>query len=246
VLLAKFGGLAFAGYYEMANRVVNQIKGVVVAGTQSLIPVVIGLLPEDRKKVYLKTSSAIFVISFGIYALVVFLSGYISIIWIGHVEQIFTLSLAILSLGTIISLLNIPAYFNYMALGNLNPLIASHTIMLGSNVIISFILGMLFKGYGVIVACSISNIIGSTYVILKYNKANGVDIKTFFKLKFILLFIIGFIYLFLNLLFGASIKFLALGFLLMLICYIYIAFVETRLFFNTKPENEHIDNTSQF
>ena len=54
-LLVKFGGLDLAGYYEMANRMVIQLRGLIVSAVQVLVPTIADLKeknPDSIHKVY--------------------------------------------------------------------------------------------------------------------------------------------------------------------------------------------------
>ncbi len=64
--LSKFGGLAMVGYYEMASRLVSQLRGLIVSANQVIIPVVAEAKERNDnsvKPLYIKTFSIILFIN---------------------------------------------------------------------------------------------------------------------------------------------------------------------------------------
>lgn len=192
-LLAKFGGLAVTGYYEMANRLLNQFKGVVVNACQSLMPVIINLSrnrSSDLSKFYAKVFYFVYFISLCGIGTLALSAGIISNIWIGHYENIFVIVLQLLGISFLINLLNVPAYFTFMSLGNLNTLIVSHLIMCMGNLILGFILGNYFSGIGIVVSIVVAIVAGSLYTILSYHKRNDLSFKKLFDKNTAIAFVI--------------------------------------------------------
>jgi O-antigen/teichoic acid export membrane protein len=176
-LLAKYGGLAITGYYEMANRLLMQLKGVVANAYQSLIPVIISLAKDKQASVsafYSKTFYLVCFISLSGVGMLALAAGIISNVWIGHYETIFVTVLQLLGISFFINLLNIPAYFTFMSVGNLNTLIVSHIIMAVVNALLGIILGYYFSGIGIIIAIIIATAAGSLYTILVYQQQNKI------------------------------------------------------------------------
>ena len=183
ILLGKFGGMAFAGYYEMANRVLMQARGVIVNGTQSLIPVMVHL-SKDLKEVqlfYKKVFSNVLFFSLTAMGVIVISGHFIAFYWIGSYQPVFYNTLVILALSLFINILNTPAYFFYMAEGNLNILIRTHLILGLSNTIVGYCLGYLAGGYGVIYGWFFAVFFGSLYILLIFNKMYDVNFKKLFK-----------------------------------------------------------------
>jgi O-antigen/teichoic acid export membrane protein len=52
-LISKFGGLAMLGYYEMAARLVNQIRALIVNANQVMVPVIIEKLNANKHSLFL-------------------------------------------------------------------------------------------------------------------------------------------------------------------------------------------------
>lgn len=193
-LLAKFGGLAFTGYYEMANRLIMQVRGIIVNANQSLIPVLINLEKENYDQwlaFYKKTFNSVFIIALFFMGSVFLGSNIFSIIWIGHEEIIFSNIVLILSFTIFINLLCSPAYFSILADGDLNVLIASQFWIATLNLGLGILLGIFFSGYGIVIACFASTLFGTGYLIYKFHISKNIRYKYLLTETNIKLFTLG-------------------------------------------------------
>lgn len=182
ILLGKFGGMAFVGYYEMANRLIMQVRGVVVSGTQSLIPVMVNLSKNinDVQAFYKKVFSNVLFFSLTAMCIVVLGGHLISFYWIGQFQPVFYFTLIVLAVSTLINLLIGPAYFFYMAEGNLNILIKLHLILGISNAVIALALGNFLGGNGVVFGWFGAILLSSVYIFTTFNKSFLLNYKDFF------------------------------------------------------------------
>jgi len=190
ILLGKFGGMAFAGYYEMANRLLSQARGVIVSATQSLVPVLVNVSKNEIPKLYKKILSNVTFFSLSIVCIIVPAGRLISLYWIGHYEPIFYYTLMLLAFSTFINLLTSPSYFYYVAKANLNVLIKTHLILSLSNILIGGLLGYFSGGYGVVCGWFVATLIGSFYLIIYFNKDHDLIFKSIIKLNDIYYFIL--------------------------------------------------------
>jgi O-antigen/teichoic acid export membrane protein len=178
VLLTKFGGLEFTGFYEMANRLVMQLRSVIVNANQSLIPVMVGLENNTQESniFYKKTFLYVFIFSVSSVFLVCLSSGIISMVWIGAYQIEFITCLVILAVGFLFNLIAGPAYFAYMASGRLNVLVLTHLLLSILNGLMGFVFGDLFGGPGVVMGWSVALICSSISLILIYQKLLGIGL----------------------------------------------------------------------
>jgi O-antigen/teichoic acid export membrane protein len=200
-LISKFGGLAILGYYEMASRLVNQIRALIVNANQVMIPIVAhaSIAGKDNlKELYKKTMSIVFFVDIILVMGLLFFTHLISKLWIGFNENTFVFSMIILSLSMFINIMNGPAYFSCVGEGKLNILLISHILLGVLNVILGFILGWLFSGKGVIISWGISLIFSSCYIIYTYQKKNQISINFLFTKYNICLFLTASILIFLS------------------------------------------------
>jgi len=192
-LLTKFGGLNFTGYYEMAGRLVNQVKGAIVNANQSLVPVLIHQSNNDGmgKKVdlYKINMVAVFYFSLFVFSMLIIFSGFISTIWIGSQVPFFLDCVMLLCLGAFVNLHCNPAYFSNIASGKLNTLIYSQIIMALGNLIFGFVGGYLFGAMGVVWGWILASALGSIYLIRIYHKQNELKFSNIFNEESFMLFL---------------------------------------------------------
>lgn len=201
-LISKFGGLAILGYYEMASRLVNQIRALIVNANQAMIPVVAHASNSKKnniKELYKKTMLMIFFVNIILVTGLIVFSQLISNLWIGFNEDTFVFSMIILSFSMFINIMNGPAYFSCIGEGKLNILLISHILLGVLNVVLGIILGWFFSGKGVIISWGISLIFSSIYIIYTYQKKNQITIKFLFTKYNIYIFLTSSILMFLSL-----------------------------------------------
>lgn len=171
-LLSKFGGLSMLGYYEMASRMVQQFRALIVSANQVLIPAIADLkekTPEKIQSVYLTSYQLLFYLALPLYSLIIICTPIISELWIGHYERIFVIFGILLSIGWFLNTLNVPAYFANLGTGELRWNVAGHLAIGLLNVGLGFLLGIFYDGFGVVVAWVFSLALGSSIIYLSYH-----------------------------------------------------------------------------
>jgi len=196
-LLTRFGGLAAVGYYEMASRLVNQVRALIVNANQVMIPVVAqashkGL--DEVRRLYLRTMSVTLFINVPLICAVICFSGYISLYWIGHVEPAFTFPLIVLAVSMFFNIMCGPAYFSSLGQGKLNLLVYIHLFMAVLNVVLGFGLGYLFSANGVILSWGTTFGFASVLLIFYYQRNLLISARQAFSRSDILLFCAGVIF----------------------------------------------------
>ena len=193
-LISKFGGLAVLGYYEMAARLVNQVRALIVNANQVMVPVVAhtnSTQKENLKELYNKMMSITFFVNVLLISVLLIFTPIISILWIGHCEPIFVFSMLLLSTSIFVNILIGPAYFSCVGEGNLN-LILKSQIMIGIlNLILGYVLGYYFSGKGVIVSWAISVAISSFYLFYNYQKEKDIPLTNLFTKYNVILFFVS-------------------------------------------------------
>ncbi len=185
ILLGKFGGMGFVGYYEMANRLLMQAKGVIVSGTQSLMPVMVNLSKNvrDVQNFYRKISSNVLFFALASTCIIMLSGRLVSAFWIGSYQPTFYYTLIILSVSLFLNLFITPFYFYYMSQANLNFLIKNHVLLGASNAIIGGVLGYFIGGYGVVYGWFAANMIGSLYIMFNFGKSFQIGAKQLLNRK---------------------------------------------------------------
>jgi O-antigen/teichoic acid export membrane protein len=176
-LLSKFGGLAFLGYYEMANKLIYQVRAVIVNANQVMIPVMVHTLSSGKlelNNIYVKNFNLTYVLSLILISILLIAAPLISIFWIGNINEDFIFCMIVLSTSIFINILSSPAYFACIAMGDLYLLIKSHLLMTIINIVLSCVFGYFFGGKAIVVFSSLSLIISSYYLITIFHKKNQI------------------------------------------------------------------------
>lgn len=181
LLLSKFGGLALLGHYEMATRLVNQVRALLVNANQVAIPVIAETV-KTKSKTYLQEFYAsmnriMALFTFPLFTILIILSPLISSLLIGYYEPNFIYAICILTIGYIVNVMSDPAFFSCLGEGHLNIPIISHISMAIINVALGLVLGVLWGGYGIILAWSIATIVGSIVTMYLYHKMIDVSYR---------------------------------------------------------------------
>lgn len=153
--LGRFGSAAIVGYYEMANRVAQLIRSLLVAGNQVLIPSFAQLRlvgQEEVTRLYVKSCKIIVALAPPTFSLIAISAPIISILWIGRYEETFVIMLSALAVGWCINTLSAPAYFASMGVGDIRGNIMSHVVMSVINAGCGYVMGATLGTTGVMVA----------------------------------------------------------------------------------------------
>ena len=172
ILLTKFGGLSMVGFYEMANKMIQQFRALIVCANQVLVPAIADLKeksPEKIQSVYLNSYQLLFYFALPLYSLIIVCTPIISKLWIGHYEGIFIVFVILLIIGWFLNTLNMPAYFANLGIGELRWNVISHILIALLNVGLGFLLGTFYDGIGVIIAWVFSLALGSSIICLSYH-----------------------------------------------------------------------------
>jgi O-antigen/teichoic acid export membrane protein len=172
LLLGYFGTMSSVGYFEMANRLVMQIRNVVVNANQALVPMLSKSHTNNENLTisYLKTLKVLFVVSLVGYSFVAFLTPFVSKIWVGSYEKDFIYFTYIILFSLGINTLAGAAYFTNMATGDVRFNTQSQAIMGIYNIFLAIVFGYYFSAYGVVTSYALSIIIGSLWLIYNFYK----------------------------------------------------------------------------
>jgi O-antigen/teichoic acid export membrane protein len=179
-LLSRFGGLAAVGYFQMAKRMVRQVRSLVVSTNQVVVPFVADLQEKDSsaiQAVYHTSYSLMFYLAVPLYALVVAITPLISEVWIGHYEEAFVRFSIILAVGWFLNTLNAPAYFANLGLGELRWNTIAHVTIAMLNGGLGLFAGGKYGGTAVVVAWVISLVMGSFLIVIPYHKIHKLPLR---------------------------------------------------------------------
>jgi O-antigen/teichoic acid export membrane protein len=163
-LMSSIGGLEALGFYEMAQRLVQQARQAVVMPNQVLMPGFAHLLerqPETIARLYHKAMTLTVLAGFALLGAVALASPLISYIWIGHVAEFFVTFTLILAASWLANLIAAPAYLLGVASGRIWWNICGHAVTTGGALAAGFVLGHFWGATGVAMGAGIALASGS-------------------------------------------------------------------------------------
>lgn len=180
-LLVKFGGLATAGYYEMAERMILQFRALLVSTNQVMVPVFATLHETDPghgQEMYRRSTRVMWYLALPLYASLAALSPVISEWWIGAYETEFVSITLLMTVAWFLNTLVSPAYWAFMGSGRLRWNTLAHLIMGILNAGLGILLGLHYGGMGVVAGCALSLILGSAIIVSAYHAENRIAISS--------------------------------------------------------------------
>jgi O-antigen/teichoic acid export membrane protein len=175
LLIAKFGGLALTGLYEMAARAVFTLREIIVQANQVLVPTISRLQQRDPASIpalYRESYRLVFFLAFPGFALLTALSPLISRVWIGHLEAAFVEFVAILSAGWLVNVLSNPAYVVDLGTGALRWVSVGCVATAVLNAILGSLAGRFAGGIAVAGASAFSLTCGYCIIVVAYHVQN--------------------------------------------------------------------------
>jgi O-antigen/teichoic acid export membrane protein len=172
-LLAKFAGLAYTGFYDMAARLVVTLRELIVQSNQVLVPTISNLHERDRAaipRIYRDSYRLVFFLAVPSLAVLVVASPLISTIWLGHYEPLFVRFVALLSVGWLVNVLCNPAYVVDLGTGDLRWVSVGCAVTAVLNVSLGLAAGKLAGGVAIVAASVVSLITGYMIVLIAYHR----------------------------------------------------------------------------
>lgn len=198
LMLGRYSDLATVGFFEMATKLVSQIRAVVVNVNQVLVPVIAHLRETNDAAVsalYEKTHTVIFFVSTTCFGLLLAGVPAVSIIWLGHYNLTFALVCLAMLPAMAINTLAGAAFFSNLGTGHASSNSLVQVAMGVINLGLGVALGAWFGGPGVVIGYAVSIIAGSTYLMLRYRSSRGLAwstiVPTGLRSHFVLTLLIG-------------------------------------------------------
>ena len=193
-LVSIFGGLSAVGWFEFANRMVFQLRALIVSAHQSLVPTIADLLERQAsllKDVYSVSFRVILYLVLLAMPLFIAATPLISWLWHGYFEPVFITFSALLFVGWFLNLLSNPAYFAYMGIGTLRWNVAGRIVIGVLNGALGWLLGALVGGTGVIVGFVVALVVGSLVTTVAYQREYRIRLASLLDRQSIVLGSIG-------------------------------------------------------
>lgn len=180
-LMARFGGVEAAGYFEMANQVVLKARSLIVAANQAVVPTVADLVERSPEKIqgfYRQNILVLTFVAIPAFALLDIWSGGLSWLLLGRLEPQFLFLLHVSALAWLINLFAGPAYFANLGSGRVGWNTISHVTMGTANGLLGWSLGLRFGAEGVAWAYAVALVTGSWLLVFAYQRRAGIGFRS--------------------------------------------------------------------
>jgi O-antigen/teichoic acid export membrane protein len=182
-LMSSFGGLAMVGYYELASRMVGNLRALLLAGNQVLVPVFADLqerTPERVGHVYRASYRLLMYLVLPFYGGVMAAIPLISVLWLGDLQTTFMIFAFLLTFGYGLNTMAMPAYFANLGTGRLQWNTVGYATMGGLNGALGFVFGEHYGGVGVSLAWVVALVLGSAVIVLAYHMEHRISLPELF------------------------------------------------------------------
>jgi O-antigen/teichoic acid export membrane protein len=179
-LLSKWGTLSDVGYFEMASRMVMQIRSLLVAANQVMVPVITTQqerTPTHIPNTYKRCYDIMFYLSIPIFSLLLVVTPLISEVWIGAYQPTFVVFAFLLITSWALNTSTVPAYLAFVGTGQLRWNTLSHMLMGVTNLLLGYIMGYMFGSIGVIVGTCLAILAGSLMTLLTFHAEHHLKLQ---------------------------------------------------------------------
>jgi len=179
--LSVFGTLADVGWYEMASRMVLQLRGLLISAMEALVPYVAGITLVDRAKgigeVYFPAIRMFLVIGVPLFASFLAAIPFIAELWIGTIDQQFVIVSQVLTLAWAVNVLSAPAYFCAQGQGRQRWNLSGQILIAVANLALAAVLGQMWGALGVVGAFCLALVAGSLLLMVGFLRDNRLSIS---------------------------------------------------------------------
>jgi O-antigen/teichoic acid export membrane protein len=176
MILSSYAGLLVVGYYEMASRMVVQVRSLLVNAVQVSTPTLAGLHEQDKTvafDVYFSTLQTTWFFAFPLMAAFAALIPAISEIWLGYRSVEFVTFALILAAAWTINLLCAPSLFMGWASGYMRGNVWGFAIVAIANLPLGIVFGAAWGGVGVVLASALALVAGSVLILVVNDRMFG-------------------------------------------------------------------------
>ncbi|MDX1547793.1 MAG: lipopolysaccharide biosynthesis protein [Rhodothermales bacterium] len=176
-LVSRFGGVDVLAYFEMAHRMVFQIRALFATAHQAIVPTIAEVqetAPERLRDLYAGSFRLLLYLLVPALPFFIALTPLISRVWIGRYEPAFVTFAVLLFAGWFLNLTSGPAYFANMGTGALRWNVIGHAVAGVLNAALGVALGWYAGGTGVVVGFMTAIVAGSLTTTLAYHRAHGI------------------------------------------------------------------------
>lgn len=176
-LMTSFGGLEAVGLFEIANRLVFQVRSLLASPIHVLVPAFAFLEennPEEVNNLYRRSIALTAGIGIPLIAGLAATSPLISLILLAKLDFLFVSFVLLLSCGWLANLLAAPAYLLGEGTGHVRWNILGNLVVISGSLVFGCILGRAIGGPGVAMAAAAAQILGSLLTMRMNSGRQGV------------------------------------------------------------------------
>lgn len=172
-VMSKFGGMSALGHYEMANKLVLQLRAVIVEANRVVVPMIAGAsarTASQHQEFFLNNYRIVFFVSILCYSSLAILMPAITVIWTGaHRPELLQFAW-VLMFGWFINTLIAPAFFHNLGSDRLSPNLYSQIIVGTCGIVFGWLGGAWAGGIGVVIGSTTGLFAGSIYLLWHHMK----------------------------------------------------------------------------
>ena len=172
-LLAKFGTLEAAGLFEMAVKLILQLRALFVNAYQAFIPAIAELSVKNSTRIssiYSRALDLVISIALVVVPLTVLSADLIAQIWTGSNNPLFIRSIQAIAVAWFVNLVSAPSYFFNLGTGELSGNLVGHAITALVNLSLGFLFAFHFSSPGIIAGYCIAVVAGSLATITFFHR----------------------------------------------------------------------------
>ena len=176
-LLGKYGDITAVGFYELASKFATQMRRLLVAMNQVLIPKVSEFQAKgvlNVKEIYRKNFKLVLFISVYFFTGLLCIVPFIETYWFGQRELQFQLFSIIAVTAFFLNTISIPAYMMNLGTGKLSNNVVSHALMGIVNIVLGVILGSLYGATGVVLSWGLALAAGTIPILAPFHRRNQI------------------------------------------------------------------------
>lgn len=173
-LLALFSGPASVGYFELASRVVQYGRSIIISANRAIVPYVAqfeALRNSAAKELYSKNIKIVLALTIPLFSVIAASTPFVAEIVLGHQSAEFNFMMLTLCIAWGVSTVGAPAYFMNMGSMFIWKNTISHGITSGASLLLGYIFGSVFATQGVVIGYCIGLIAGAAYLLA--SNSNG-------------------------------------------------------------------------
>ena len=177
-VITLVGGIAMVGYYEMAWRCTWQVRSIVSAPAQNLTPLYVAVseTSAEVRALYDRWVAGLFVAAAVAYAGLCLSSPLIGLFWLSHISLLFVEFVGICSLGALVNIVSMPAFFLGIGGGRMIGNVAGAAVTTLLSPALAWLCGRLWGNVGLAAGSMIGVAFGAVVIMLINARLFGIPV----------------------------------------------------------------------